>query len=279
MSCSDDCHKCKPVTIDSNTCDRLYAYNNTEIKPYLSIFKNIKDPCKLPVELGKFASRVHCFNDNQTRLLCNLKGRVDALETRTTNLENRMDKVETAIKDLEKQIEGILGLNFVELVKGRDYDITFYNGWSTQSGNVTVKVSTTTSSTSVNVTCAGGSNTALRNDNLKNTKFAHAASAGSAIWNDARIFKITFKDKYEPLNTGTKFGIDGNSLLNVKPTSSRASWSYFAGSAPLDGGQSFALISFADGYNDQFTRYSEALSSEESNFSYKWSTNKTIPTT
>lgn len=215
---------------------------------------------------------------NLTNRLTTLETKVTNLTTRVTNLENQINIINTRLDDLESQIEGMLGLNLVNLVKGTDYDLTFYNGWYASDINVRLSLAKTTAS--IMLSCSASDPvTQLKNNNLVDTRFAHGATVGSEEWNKARIFKITFKGKYAVLNSTAKYNTSSRGIMNVKPNSARASWDCVYTSFPDSGGQVLLMTSYADGYNNQFSTYGNPdLYTEGTNMSYNWTSKATIPT-
>lgn len=286
VECYNECYDCDAIPVNSQTCLKLHEYNDVKIQLYSSIFNATTNPGSLPKILAKLSANLWCLNSNEIALLCNLKTRMEIAEQEIIDLKdrmtkaeqeivalkNRVTKVESDIQNLDNKIDAMQGTNFTTLTKGTDYDITFRNGWSTPSNDMTVKVSAASGSTSVQIFTSAD----LANADLKSTTIAHASAIGSADWLNSRICTVTFKGRYAPLNTGRKFAINGDSLFNIRPTSAQASWSYVAGSGQDDGGQSFTVTSYSDGYNTQFTRYTDAIYSVTSNFKYHWTTDVNV---
>lgn len=254
MSCNDCGNKCTDLSTGKANCTKLKEYNNREIK-YLGCAAEMMNICDLPKLLSKFIHNTWCLFNNLIPRVCS---------------------VQSQAEDLKEQIDGMLGLNLLTLTKGTDYDITYYNGWS--SNDVLVRVSLSTETATVNLACSASSNaTKLKNKDLVATRFAHGAEIGSENWSKARVLKITFKGKYAVLNSGSKFNTSSRGILNVKPTSSRASWDCIYTSNANDGGQVILMTSYADGYNNQFSTYGvSGLNTEATNMMYSWTTRASI---
>lgn len=270
--CLDNCSCCEDIAINGSTCDKLNAYNDEDLHPLAMLFQYVDDPCKWQPILKKLVDNLWCLNANEIKVLCNLLDRMN-------KMEDCCDEVKDMIDDLQDQIDGLMGLNWITLKKGTDYDIKFYNGWYNNDMDFNVRVSPNKQMTSVKVSVAA-SDTAkqLKNDNLNNTMFNHGADKSTEDWLKSRVVEVTFKGKYAPLNGGAKYNTINTAILNVRPFETRASWTATCVAYTMDDqSQMFTIGSYSDGYNNQWSVYNEpTLNSPFSNYSSQWTTTRTV---
>lgn len=174
------------------------------------------------------------------------------------NISNMYSYFKNEITNIYKEIDSLAGSNFVRLEKGKDYDITFLNGWVAGQDDVIVEVSTGARNTTVNIQASASSpETNLSNPNILNTRFNHGAGVDEENYLKSRILRITFKGKYDVLNTGNTVAQANQAIINIRPLVRRASWTAYFQARKLNGGVEVSMGSYADGYNNQLSYYCE----------------------
>jgi len=157
------------------------------------------------------------------------------------------------IEDIRTSISG----QYKRLVRGRDYDLTFYNGFYTEADDFYVGIIETADKILLKMTNENTNAWALENERLINVDMAHSSPIGSVP--RARVYGIVFKGEYARFNNYSVVnGIAGSTgIWNIKPESLRASWDAQLWPYPDTQGQKviIGLASYADGYNTQFTVY------------------------
>lgn len=225
-----------------NNCDDLTAINECNIGSLIDKLPAYNE-CDWKEFAEDFLSNQYNMN---AALVCSDCGQWIEIENIWKEIEN-----------IYKEIDSLAGSNFVDLKKGTDYDLVFLNGWYSNGDDVRVQVSASKRNTTVIISGSASSPTiALYNDKVvTNTKFNHGAGDTETDYLKSRIFRIIFKGKYAPLNSGNTVVQQNQAIVNIRPLAQRASWSCVFQARKLNGGVEISMTSYADGYNNQLSYY------------------------
>lgn len=198
--------------------------------------------------------------DNLEKEFLDLRQRVIALEGEVAKIWREIDLIRGILEDLQEQINALRGnVRFTRLVKGTDYTLTFYNGFYTDTTDVTISFAETLSMAYLRLGMTLSDGNLLRNPNMKNVELRHGNSIANAP--KSRIIGINFIGEYARLNALLASETYSN-VWNMRPVSARASWSGLITLSPRATGQlplCLSLVSYFDGYNSQFTVYNDLV--------------------
>lgn len=183
---------------------------------------------------------------------------IKLIEGNITNIYNDIKDIYQNIQEIYNNILDVLGNRYVTLNPSTDYDTFYYNDWYSDVGYQLVNI--IEGPTQINIAFTGSVQTGTRpkNDNLlANTQFRHTSTVAEVP--RSAIYSIRFKGEYSSWNDYTLRNITENTgIWNVRPVSARASWeaTCVINRSDYDSGKFIvSAVSYADGYNTQFSQY------------------------
>lgn len=190
--------------------------------------------------------------------ITNLTNRVTTIEGNISTINNRLTNIDNSIRDIYDILDALSGANYTTLTRGTDYNLYFYNGFTTQEApsDLTIRISETNSLyyLTIDATTAVATKN-LQNPNLMNVEMRHGTNVEEVPL--SHIVRVQFIGNYANLNTianWTNTSGSSNGIWNLYPKASRASWQATIGisrNTSRGTGWLFSWTSFADGYNTQ----------------------------
>lgn len=249
------------------TCNSLIA--NTGLNPSLSVtHKNCEDlkdmaDCLLGALVEKLPAYDECtLKDFIAQLAPNTYNAVYAIVCSQCGLWQRLE-------DLEELVDNLVKQTYVDLVNGRDYNVTFFNGWKSLNNSIDVSVQESRDLLSFRFSTSVSDSTVLYHDTqMKGVVLMRHANSVIAVPESA-IFAINFIGNYAKYNNTSTYGWSNtngqsNGIWNIRPTTDRAAWQSRLGlNRNLEfNGTTYNMfvswLSYADGYNTQLSIYPSA---------------------
>ncbi len=247
--------------------EQKYVFDKLKVKEYelKNILKVLNDGAYAP----DFTNVINAIGEEIQDLEKQIKDVNDSITNILKEIEKIWEKIselETLINDTNKKIEAFSGGGDYDiLIMGKDYKLTFYNGFYTTDKFMQVGIIDLSDRSIIriqngiskdnNVTKPYG----LKHDNIQE-EFTLRHGDPTDETPKSRIFKIEFLGDYAYLNELRIIEQSSNGIWNMRPVKARASFeiggSYVTyKNEPL----TFVGISYFDGYNTQFTDYTEKL--------------------
>lgn len=222
-------------------------------------------------------------------LVCGFKSKIDsyglcAWDQAAKELVDNLCKIFTAyncelagiwirLEELYQLILAIQSGNYTRMVKGRDYNIQFYNGWLTidsddnQTDDLYVGYINALGQWSIRIQAQNGSTNLVHRNmsagGVNNVEMRHNTAPDDAT--KSIIYGIDFIGDFAALNNYTYIGASGRTagsgVWNLRPTNGRMSWQ-----AVLQLNKNVAYTgmaytqtwaSYVDGYNTQLSVYND----------------------
>lgn len=201
--------------------------------------------------------------------LVNINQEITKIHQDIKNINKEINNIKNDITNIYNQLSALTGGgNFKRMIKDKDYKLTFFNGFYTETNDIYVGFIKTQDGVLLNVKQINVVNS-LNNKNLLNIKLSHGNSVNDVP--ESRLLGIEFIGEYEKWNNflTKSYNQSANLIWNVRPTSLRASWVASYGLSRNNYNMPFLyhISSYADGYNSQFTVYkTEDIRLEGGNF-------------
>lgn len=160
-----------------------------------------------------------------------------------------------------KAIQDGLAGQYTRLIKGTDYDITWFNGFNSEgtTGDIYVGIIVSGNRAQLRMSSGPAENLRLRNARLIDVDLAHHLPIDESP--KSRIYGIKFKGEYAYLNDYTYIpgSVHSTGIWNIRPASLRAAWQATMWEYPDAQGYKVivGIASYADGYNDQFSVFGD----------------------
>ena len=185
------------------------------------------------------------------------------------NINKEITNIKNDITNIYNQLSALTGGgDFKRLTKDKDYKVTFFNGFYTETGDVFVGYIKTQDGVLLNIKQINVANSLYNKDLLK-VKMSHGNKVNDVP--ESMILSIEFLGNFKDWNNYTTKAYNQNASLiwNIRPIALRASWavSYGLGRNVNNNPFLFHITSYADGYNTQFSVYnSQDIRLEGGNF-------------
>lgn len=268
--------------ITDTECESLQE--NTGLNPQLSVLHaNCEDlhdmvDCLIGGHLERLPAYDICGRDGYSlkdyieAMMKNLYTMYSALVCSDCGQWAKIEDILIQIEDIYKWLNALSNTGYVRLTQGVDYDLTFYNGFYTNSGNLYVGINESSFQGMFKVTTyeeSDGTASVLRNDALNNVLLRHGATIEAVP--ESRIFGVTFKGNYDWVNSGTLYDTTdpATGIWNIG-NATRASWHAGTGTSRQGSAIVTSIATYADGYNDQFSVYGTGLYTGYANHTTKF---------
>lgn len=251
--------------------DIIHLQSNVKISSHITL--KFLEATKKQYELN---NAIQVFSDGL--YVPNLLNLITALDNEIVDLQNAIKKINQEItniyqdiKNINKEITNIKnditniynqlsaltgGGDFKRLTKGKDYKLTFFNGFYTETDDLFIGFIKTQDGVLLKVQQINVANS-LNNKNLLDVTLSHGNSVNDVP--KSRLLGFEFIGDYKEWNdyTTKAYNQNANLIWNVRPTSLRASWVPSYGLSRHNYNMPFLyhVSSYADGYNSQFSVY------------------------
>jgi len=172
---------------------------------------------------------------------------------RVSEIENDISKIKNDITNIYNLFDTINGGGYERLVKNKDYEIVFFNGFYTESNDLEVKLAKTYNGAMLRIGSAASTGTIIQQPYLKNIDM-HGSSDISDV-PQSRIYGVRFINDYEWMNNPTDFihtTATSSGSWTVYPLDLRASWNSNVSLAKQGIYYVTALRGYIDGYGRPF---------------------------
>lgn len=197
-----------------------------------------------------------------------IQDRLTVIEKEIKEIQEHLKEIDKEITEINNKISDIINTinamngNFKNLTRGTDFEVQLYNGWreETPGDNIYVGVAESSEQWIFHVSVANGARGHFLHDDLQKTKFKHSNTVEEVP--ESRVMLIQFMGDYtEAINGEHTDSTNDSNIINVSPTSARASWSVTYGLFQQKNLNGFlvTLTSIADGYNSQWSLYEDGI--------------------
>lgn len=207
---------------------------------------------------------------NIEKKIKDILSRLDKIESDIKDIQKEISKINTTINNIIKDINNIYeminaingGGNYKTLTKGKDYDLTFFSGFYTETTDLIIGAIDLSDRTLIRISGSKGGGTVFMHDNLADVRIRHTSTVEEEP--KSRMVGIKFKGDYAKLNNGSFINtvIGNTGLWNVR--SQTVSNKNLRASFPAIVNQHYnhsgftlllTITTYQDGYNSQFTTY------------------------